>query len=332
MSRSIPYPQRLPLARLPTPLQLLDRLSQEYGVHLYLKRDDQTGLLTSGNKVRKLEFLVRDVLDQGCDMLVTCGALQSNHARATAAVAARLGLKCLLVLRGNPQEVFHGNLLLDRLLGADIFYVTPEEYQKVDEVFASIDQKLRKSGRKPYLIPEGGSNALGAFGYVAAAEELYHQTKAQGLPIDSIACAVGSGGTYAGLLLGKKLLNLPFEIYGINVGDTAEYFQNRIFGIIQDAIKLYRLPIEVKTEEIQIIDGYVGLGYGQSQTQELELIRDVARKEGVALDPVYTGKAMYGLLDQLKKDHRRFGQNVLFLHTGGVFSLFGISKELSGLL
>jgi D-cysteine desulfhydrase len=289
-------------------------------------------MLTSGNKVRKLEFLVRDALDLGCDTLVTCGALQSNHARATAAVASRLGLKCLLVLRGNPQEVFYGNLLLDRLLGADIFYVTPEEYQKIDEVFASIDQKLRKSGRKPYLIPEGGSNALGAFGYVAAADELYHQAKAQGLPIDSIVCAVGSGGTYAGLLLGKKLLNLPFEIYGINVGDTAEYFQNRIFGIVQDAIKRYHLSVMVKKEEIQIIDGYVGLGYGQSQTQELELIRDIARKEGVALDPVYTGKAMYGLLDQVKKDPQRFGENVLFIHTGGVFSLFGISKELSALL
>ena len=332
MSRPIPYPQRLPLARLPTPLQALDRLSQEYGIHLYLKRDDQTGMLTSGNKVRKLEFLVRDALDRGCDMLVTCGALQSNHARATAAVAARLGLKCLLVLRGNPQEAFTGNLLLDRLLGADIFYVSPEEYQKMDEVFASIEQKLRKNGRKPYLIPEGGSNALGAFGYVAAAEELYHQAKSQGLPIDSIVCAVGSGGTYAGLLLGKKLLNLSFEIYGINVGDTAEYFQNRIFGIVQDAIKLHRLPVEVKKEEVQIIDGYVGLGYGQSQTQELELIREVARKEGVALDPVYTGKAMYGLLDQLKKDPRRFGQHVLFLHTGGIFGLFGISKEISGIL
>ena len=333
MSRPrIPYPQRFPLGRLPTPLQGLNHLGREYGVHLYLKRDDQTGTLTSGNKIRKLEFLVRAAMDQHCDVLVTCGALQSNHARATAAVAARLGLQCLLVLRGNPPEIFEGNLLLDRLLGADVFYVTQEEYEKMDEVFASIDQRLRKSGRRPYLIPEGGSNALGAFGYVAATEELYHQVKAQGLNIDSIVCAVGSGGTYAGLLLGKKLLKLPFEIYGINVGNTAEYFQNRIFGIVQEAIKHYQLPVEVKKEEIRIIDGYVGLGYGQSRTQELELIRDVARKEGVALDPVYTGKAMYGLLDQISQNPMRFGKNVLFLHTGGIFSLFGISKELSRLL
>ncbi len=328
----IPYPQRLPLARLPTPIQAMTRLGKEYGINLYLKRDDQTGTLTSGNKIRKLEFLVREALDQQCDILVTCGALQSNHARATAAVAARMGLKCLLVLRGNPQELFQGNILLDRLLGADIFYVTPEEYQQIDEVFASIDQRLRKSGRKPYLIPEGGSSALGAFGYVAAVEELYHQLKAQGLRVDSMVCAVGSGGTYAGLLLGKKLLGLPVEIYGINVGDTAEYFQNRILGIIEKAIQLYRLPVEVKKEEIQIIEGYVGLGYGQSQAQELELIRDVARKEGIILDPVYTGKAMYGLLDQLRKQPKRFGQNVLFLHTGGLFGLFGISKDLSGIL
>jgi D-cysteine desulfhydrase len=308
------------------------RLGQEYGINLYLKRDDLTGILTSGNKIRKLEFLVREALDRQCDTLVTCGALQSNHARATAAVAARVGLKCLLVLRGDPQEVFQGNILLDRLLGADIFYVTPEEYQQIDAVFASIDQRLRKSGRNPYLIPEGGSNALGAFGYVAAVEELYHQIKAQGLRVDSVVCAMGSGGTCAGLLLGKKLLGLPAEIYGINVGETAEYFQTRILEIIEKAIKLYRLPVEVKKEEIQIIDGYVGLGYGQSQIQELELIRDVARKEGIILDPVYTGKAMYGLLDQIRKQPKRFGQNVLFLHTGGIFSLFGISKEFSRIL
>jgi D-cysteine desulfhydrase len=289
-------------------------------------------MLASGNKVRKLEFLVREAMDQGCDMLVTCGSLQSNHARATAAVAAKLGLKCLLLLRGNPQEVLEGNLFLDRLLGADIFYVTPEEYQKIDEVFIAVDQKLRKSGRKPYLIPEGGSNALGSFGYVAAAEELYHQAKAQGLSLDTVVCAVGSGGTYAGLLIGKKLLQLPFELYGVNVGDTADYFQNKIYSIIQKAIQSYQLPIEAKKDEIQIIDGYVGLGYGQSQTQELELIREVARKEGVALDPVYTGKALYGLIDQLKKNPKRFGQNILFFHTGGIFSLFGFSKELSGLL
>lgn len=331
-SPPIPYPQRLPLARLPTPIQALNRLGQEYGIHLYIKRDDQTGILTSGNKVRKLEFLARDALDRRCDTLVTCGALQSNHARTTAAVAAKLGLQCLLVLRGNPPEVFEGNLLLDRLLGADIFYVTPEEYEKIDEIFTSIDQRLRKSGRRPYLIPEGGSNALGAFGYVAATEELYHQIKAQGLKMDSIVCAVGSGGTYAGLLLGKRLLNHGFEIVGINVGDTAEYFQDRIFGIIQEAIKTYRLAVEVKKEEIQIIDGYTGLGYGRSQTQELELIRAVAQKEGVALDPVYTGKAMYGLLDQIGKNPNRFGENVLFLHTGGVFSLFASSKGLSALL
>jgi D-cysteine desulfhydrase len=289
-------------------------------------------MLSSGNKIRKLEFLVREAQDQRCDILVTCGALQSNHARATAAVAAKLGLQCLLVLRGNPQEMFDGNVLLDRFLGADIFYVTPEEYQKMDEVFASIDQRLRKSGQKPYFIPEGGSNALGAFGYVAALEEIYHQLKAQGLRIDSVICAVGSGGTYAGLLLGKKLLDHSAEIYGINVGGTAEYFQNKILGIIEEALHLYHLPVQIKKDEVQIIDGYVGLGYGQSQIQELELILDIARKEGIILDPVYTGKAMYGLLDLLRKQPKRFGQNVLFLHTGGIFSLFGISKELSRIL
>lgn len=318
----IGYPQRLPLARLPTPIQRLERLSRRYHIQLYIKRDDQTGMLSSGNKIRKLEFLAREALDRRCDILVTCGALQSNHARTTAAAAAKLGLECLLILRGDPGEEPEGNLLLARLLGADILYVTPEEYRAMDEAFGAVEERLRKKGRRPYLIPEGGSNALGSFGYVAAMEEIHHQARSQNLRIDSIVCAVGSGGTYAGLIIGKKLLNLDVRIYGLNVGDTAGFFRNRILGIAREAAGRFGLPLEIKAEEIHIIDGYVGLGYGRSRPQETELIRDLARSEGIILDPVYTAKAMLGLLDLIGKEPTRFGQNVLFLHTGGLFSLF----------
>lgn len=325
---AIPYPQRLPLARLPTPLQPLNRFIRGGSIQLFIKRDDQTGMLSSGNKVRKLEFLLREALDQGCDTLITCGALQSNHARTTAAVAARLGLDCLLILRGNPPENLTGNLLLNRLLGADIFYVSLEEYENIETVFEHTVKRLRKLGKKPYVIPEGGSNALGAFGYVLAMDEMVHQFRAQNLKMDTIVCAVGSGGTYAGLLLGKKLMDVPCEIVGINISETAGYFRERIFRIIQDAITRFGLDVQVRREEIRLLDGYVGQGYGRCQEKELDLIRRLAREEGILLDPVYTGKAMLGLLDQLDRNPEQFGRQVLFLHTGGAFSLFGYEREL----
>ncbi len=318
----IPYPQRFPLARLPTPIQPLERLGDRLNLNFFIKRDDLTGLVSSGNKIRKLEFLFREAVDRGSDIVVTCGALQSNHARATAAAAAKSGLQCLLILRGDPSAAPEGNFFLDRLLGADIFFVTPEEYRDIDIVFGSVEQRLRAKGRRPYAIPEGGSNPLGCFGYVAAMEEIHHQARSQDLNLDSIFCAVGSGGTYAGLILGKKLLRMDIAVYGIIVGETAEYFRDRILQITQGAIERFRLPISVGADEIRLIDGYVGDGYGKSRPEELAAIRDLARSEGIVLDPVYTGKAMFGLLDRLGKEPGCFGRNVLFLHTGGLFGLF----------
>lgn len=331
------YPKRYKLAHLPTPIQRLERLGRRWGVGLSVKRDDETGLLTTGNKIRKLEFLVADAMEKGCDTLLTCGGIQSNHARATAAVAARLGLKAALILRGEEPSLPEGNLLLDRLFGAEVTFVSDGEYKKIADVFDRKSRELQRKGRRPYIIPEGGSNGLGAFGYTLMMAELKNQMAEGGLSsalggsggFSSIVCAVGTGGTYAGLLIGSKVLKMPIRIYGINVCDSAGYFRTRIMGIINEARELYNLEIEVAEEEIQIIDGYVGEGYGRTPKEVWELLREVAREEGLLLDPVYTGKAMWGLRDQIARDKKRFGKEILFLHTGGLFGLFPHAAELS---
>lgn len=323
------FPKRYPLANLPTRIHTLERLSKKYGVSLSIKRDDETGLLTSGNKIRKLEFLAQDAITQGCDLLITWGAIQSNHARTTAAVAAQLGMDCLVLLRGEKTQHYQGNLLLNRLLGADVIFVDPEEYARIDAAAERFAEKLRRQGKKAYLIPEGGSNALGSMGYVQMVKELADQVKKNRLAYDSIVCAVGSGGTYAGLLLGKKLFKLKSEIIGFNVCQDAAYFRKKIMAIIEQAIVSYRLPIRVHPDEIKIIDGYVGPGYALSSPEQLATLREVARLEGIVLDPVYTGKTMHGLLDCLRKDPKQFGRRILFIHTGGIFGLFPKAEELS---
>ncbi len=335
----INYPPRLELARLPTPLEPLRRLSQELDVDLYVKRDDLTGLALSGNKVRKLEFVLSDAVSKGADTVLTCGGAQSNHARATAVAAARLGLGCRLILRtpdpANPPPV-EGNTLLDRLTGAEILWVTPHEYAQRDEVFEQEATRLRKAGRRPYLIPEGASDARGAWGYIRAVEELAGDLRI--LPgglgrATTVIHATGSGGTGAGLILGAKVLGLNVRIASINVCEDREHFVEVIGGICEDAIGRYEMNISFSRErDVDIIDGYVGRGYALSQPQELSLIGDVARKEGIFLDPVYTGKAFYGMTQELKRHPGCFGERVVFLHTGGIFGLFPKAPEMAPLL
>lgn len=335
----IEYPPRLGLSRVPTPLEPLRRLSEELDVELYVKRDDLTGLALSGNKVRKLEFVLADALSQGADTVLTCGGAQSNHARATAVAAARLGIGCRLILRtphpANPPAV-EGNTLLDRLAGAEIVWVKPDEYARRDEIFEQEAHRLMKAGRRPYLIPEGASNALGAWGYIRAAEELAGDLSR--LPgglgrKTTVIHATGSGGTGAGLILGAKMLNLNVRIASINVCDDREHFVSVIGEICEDAIARHGLSIPFSRErDVDILDGYVGRGYALSQPQELCLIRDVARKEGIFLDPVYTGKAFYGMTQELKRHPGCFGERVVFLHTGGIFGLFPQASEMAPLL
>lgn len=335
---SLAFPPQINLARLPTPLQPLRRLSEKFGVDLYIKRDDLTGAALSGNKIRKLEFVLADALAQKADTVVTCGGAQSNHCRATAVAAAMLGLNCRLLLRtpdpSNPPPAA-GNILLDRMAGAEIVWITPDDYKKRDEFLAREAAALQASGRKPYTIPEGASTALGALGYVRATEELVNDitnTLGGAHQPCTIINAAGSGGTSAGLILGAKIFDVNARIVGVNVCDDREYFVRAIGEICEKAIADYYLDIDFSRErDIEIIDGYVGRGYGLSQPEELALIRDVAQTEGIFLDPVYTGKAFFGMVEELKRDPQFLGQRIIFIHTGGIFGLFAKAEELGAL-
>jgi D-cysteine desulfhydrase len=327
------YPDRVSLAQLPTPIRAAQRLSQELGIELIVKRDDLTGSTLTGNKVRKLEFLLAEALSRSSDTLVTCGGEQSNHCRATAIAAAELGLRSVLLLRTEDPKnppASEANILLDRLIGSQIRWVSREEYRRRGEIFAAVEALERREGRHPYLIPEGGSNALGAWGYVKCVEELASQLSPD--TKTTLVYAAGSGGTGAGLILGIKLLGLPWRAVGINVCDDREYFVRVIGEIVEEAIRRWSLPITLDRSEIEICDGHVGLGYARSQPSELASLRDMARSEGLVLDPVYTGKAFHGLKEELAKDPGRFGQRVVFIHTGGVFGLFPKAAEIAALL
>jgi len=272
-------------------------------------------------------------------MVITCGGAQSNHCRATAIAAAMLGLQCRLMLRtpdpSNPPPP-EGNILLDRMAGAEIVWITPDDYKKRDELMAHEVAALQETGRKAYAIPEGASTALGALGYVRATEELVNDiTNSMGGARQpcTIISAAGSGGTSAGLILGAKVFDMNARIAGVNVCDDRDYFLREIGTICEDAIAGYHLDIDFDRErDIEIIDGYVGRGYTLSQPEELKLIKEVAQTEGIFLDPVYTGKAFYGMVEELKRDPKCFGERIIFIHTGGIFGLFPKAQELESIL
>jgi D-cysteine desulfhydrase len=322
-------PGRVGLARLPTPIHKLERMTELLGgPEIFIKRDDLTGIGLSGNKIRKLEYLLAAAGEQGADTLITCGGIQSNHARATAVAAAQNGMNTVLVLRGESATPYDGNVLLDRLVDAEIRLVTPEQYaERIGEIMEEMAAELRGAGRRPYIIPEGGSNPLGVWGYIRAAGEIGDQLETMGLEPDVIITAVGSGGTHAGLSIGRKLFDLSARVVGFNVCDTAEHFRTLIGRLATGTIERYGLPVQVAADEIELIDGYVGRGYALSRPEELELIRTVARMEGLFLDPVYTGKAFFGLADQIRQG--RFGKDhrILFVHTGGIYGLFTPEKR-----
>ena len=334
---SEPRPPRLSLARLPTPLERSPRVGPRLGVTLFWKRDDLTGIGLSGNKIRKLELLLAEAEALGSDTVITCGGEQSNHCRATALAAAQRGLGCVLLLRvpdpaAPPPPA--ANSLLDRLAGAQVRYVSFAEYQRRDEIFAAVEDELRRGGKRPYLIPEGGSNALGAWGYVAATEELRGQLaalapeRAAGPVI--IAYATGSGGTGAGIELGLRLLGwTSARAIGFAVCDDRAFFQRRIAAIADEAIRRWSLPVAIRPDEITIDDRFIGPGYARTTPEMLAVIPEVASAEGLVLDPVYTGKAFFGLTEWLRADADARGATVVFLHTGGIFGLFPFAPDLA---
>lgn len=331
----VPTPRRVALARTGTPLEPLERTSAALGVELWIKRDDLTGSDLTGNKVRKLEFLLAEAEDQGADTVITCGGEQSNHARATALAAARRGLACRLVLRcddpAHPPATT-GNILLDRLAGAAIRWIDRPSWARRAALLAEEADAVRAAGGVPYVIPEGGSSATGSWGYVNAAAELADDLAALPAKPTTILYACGSGGTGAGLVVGARLHGVPARIAGVNVCDDAAYFQRAIGAICTEMIARWSLPVTISTDDLELVDGHVGRGYAKSRPEELLTIRDLCRRDGVVLDPVYTGKAFHGVVTELARDRSRFGERVVFIHTGGVFGLFAAAAELAELV
>lgn len=325
----VKIPEKITFANLPTKIEKLERLSKKLGgPNIYIKRDDQTGFEVSGNKIRKIEYSFKEALDQGCDLFITAGGIQSNHCRAVTSFATRLGLKTVLVLNGSEENETEGNLFIDKLLGADIHYVTNEEYKNEREsIMESLKAEYEAKGYKPYLIPVGASNGIGSFGYYEAMLEIIEQEKELGINFEHIVLTVGSGGTYGGLFLASKLLGHKANIYGINITGNEEYFKNEIYNIVHESLGYLDRELEFEKDDIKIIDGYVGEGYAISTIQERELIKDFARMEGILLDPVYTGKGMFGLTKEIINGRFKKGENVLFIHTGGAFGLFAYKDK-----
>ncbi len=320
------FPERVPIAYLPTPVERLDRLSKHLGgPELWIKRDDQTGLATGGNKTRKLEFLVADALAQGCDHLVTTGAPQSNHCRQTAAAAARFGLGCSLVLRGQKPETTTGNLLLDHLLGAHVYW---SEAKECNEATADIMANLRAIGRRPYAIPLGGSNVIGATGYVLAMRELLTQLEAERLNVDFIVFASSSGGTQAGLVLGARVYGYRGVVLGISVDHPAESLSTQVAALATATATHLGLGTLSVADRVNVNDDYLGEGYARVGETEREAIQLMAQLEGVLLDPVYTGRAFGGLVDLIRWGAFTRGQRVLFWHTGGTAALPAFADRL----
>lgn len=317
-------PPRLHLAQLPTPLQLLSRLSERYsGPRIWVKRDDLSGSVLSGNKIRKLEFNLAQALAEGCDTVITCGGIQSNHCRATALLCAQLGLKCHLLLRGHRADSADGNLLLDQLAGAEISYYPPAQFQReLDSLLLDCQQAYASSGRKAFIIPTGASDAIGVWGYVQACAELQKDFQCHGIDPKHIICATGSGGTQAGLTVGVAAYGIDAQVWGVNVCDDEAWFVNKVNSDLQNWERRYQTGIDLDCLSVKVIDGYVGPGYAQADDEIYRCIADVAATEGLVLDPVYTAKAFFGMLDQLQKGHFGSTGDIVFVHTGGVYGLF----------
>lgn len=308
---------RMNLAHLPTPVDHLPRLSKRLaGPELLIKRDDLTGLAFGGNKTRKLEFLLGAARVEGADLVLTTGAAQSNHCRQTAAAAARAGFNCKLILVGSGSEKPSGNFFLDGLLGAEVIWTN---LASRDQTLADSFQEARERGRKPYLIPYGGSNALGAYAYFLAYQELKDQLADQ-LP-DWIVIASSSGGTQAGLALAAKHLGGP-GVMGISVDEPQDKLRGTIQGIARDLGELIDQELEILPEEIRINDDYLGEGYGVMNDRDRQAIHLLAEEEGILLDPVYTGRAVGGMLDMIQNGFFKPSDRILFWHTGGTPGLF----------
>ena len=323
---------RIRLAHLPTPLEFMPRLTEKLGgPDIYVKRDDCTGLAGGGNKTRKLEFLIADAVKQGAETIITQGAVQSNHARQTAAAAAKLGMRCELLFENrisDPVEEYlnSGNVLLDRLFDATIHHFPGGT--NMDAAMEEHANRLREEGHEPYIIPGGGSNPIGALGYVNCALELLQQANQQQLQVDHIVHATGSAGTQAGLVTGLRATHSGIPVLGIGVNAAKDAQEQKVFHLAEETADYIGAGGCVRREDIVANCDYIGDGYGIPTESMREALLLLARLEGLLFDPVYSGKALAGLIDLVAQGEFKQGQNIVFIHTGGSVGLFGYLNQL----
>lgn len=313
-------PKKMKLANLPTPIHEIDF----HGKKFLMKRDDFTGMEYSGNKIRKLEYLLYDAKEQNADYVFTCGGGQSNHARATAFAAARLGIKSKLFLRGNDSDLTEGNLFLDKMVGAEFRFISADEYSTSrNEIMEAEKEAFVNEGKKAYVIPEGGSNEIGVWGYLNFIEEVKNQTDINSL--DGFLSACGSGGTSAGLLVGLALNQLDKKVFAVNVCDDEEYFRHRIIELAEGCVEKYDLDCKIDSSKLEIFDGYSKEGYTNIAPEKVDVISDLSKQSGVLLDPTYTGKAFVAYNEHFLKNDSE--SKIMFIHTGGLFGSFAHRKE-----
>lgn len=323
---------RVSLAHLPTPLEHLPRLSKHLGgPQIYVKRDDCTGLGTGGNKTRKLEFLMAEAQERKANVVITQGAVQSNHARQTAAAACKLGMRCELIFEkrvGDAPKSYResGNVLLDRLFGANIREV--EKGSDMNAEMETLAAKLRDAGDTPYIIPGGGSNAVGALGYVDCALEIMSQASRAGLPIDHVVHATGSAGTQAGLVVGLRATHSGIPLLGIGVNAPRDVQEEKVYKLAVETAGFVGAPGCVRREDVIANCDYVGPGYGIPTDAMNDAVLLLARLEGLLFDPVYSGKGLAGLIDQVNTGVLKDARHVVFVHTGGTAGLFGYAEQL----
>ena len=313
---------RVSLGVFPTPFYKLESISAKYGKNIWIKRDDMCGVALGGNKVRKLEFLLADAKAQGCDTVFTTGGAQSNHAMLTAACAARLGMKCILILKKRGVTEHKGNLVLDDIYGADVRFMNTDSYDDIYAEMHRVGEELAKEGHKSYYIPVGGSNPLGAVGYVNGVREFTVQALAAGIRVGHIVSATGSGGTTAGLLLGAKLFQPGVKVTGIGVDNDP--FEEIVPDLAAKAADILECSFEREQDDFEMVY-HVGQGYAIPNAEDTPYIEELARMEGILLDPVYTGKAWAGMLKLLKDGYFGDEDNIVFVHTGGAAALFAMA-------
>lgn len=318
--------EKMGFLHTPTPIEKLENISKDLGINLYIKRDDLTNYGTGGNKLRKLEYFVKDALDKGATYLITVGGAQTNHGRLTGAVAAKYGLKAAIVAVDPYPGEISANLLLDGIMGCDVYLVQDDkvhtEDEQLDTFVKKLTAELTEKGEKVYYIPLGGSNELGTLGYYDCAVEIAEQTKEMGLENVRVVSTVGSMGTYMGLCLGTKIENLPLHITGIEISPKPVPAPVRAVEFFDSCKEFFGLDLNMKEEDFDVNENYTFGAYNNPVKEVREAMYYMGRKEAIILDPCYTGKCFTGLIDMVKKGEIKQGENVVFIHTGGIPGIY----------